>query len=244
MKQSVVICDGNPLHLSYLRQTLEEYDSEGRYEVSGFSDGDLLAKALSNQEMHLLFLDMSMSGGNSIHLGKLIREKYPEVLIILMTESDTFSLGAYALRASYYLQKPVMAHKIHAILDEIGVDQGLKPSASHRLQWISIQTKKKSVRVACQDIRYIEKNQRKVVVHTLTDSWDFYGTFKDVRTQLDMEETFVQCHQGFIVNLSRISELESDGLKLSDGTWIPVSRHYRPFTENAFLRAVRSQKKE
>ncbi len=238
MKQSLVICDENPMHLSYLKQTLEDYDSKGNFEISAFAEGILLDRALDTLHMDVVFLDMSMSGANSIYLGRRIREKYPHARIILVTESNSFELSAYELRASYYLVKPIMVHKIHSILDELCMTE--PDITSIRLKWFSIETKKRNVRVAYEDICYIEKDQRKVVVHTSINSWDFYGTFKEVRELLDMEHMFVQCHQGFIVNINRVSVMESDGIKLTDGKWIPVSRRFRHIVEDAYLKNGKS----
>lgn len=240
MKQSVVICDDNPMHLSYIKQTIKDYDSGNRFEITGFAEGALLDRAIDTLRIDIAFLDMSMSGANSIHLGRRIREKYPDAKIILVTESNSFELSAYELRASYYLVKPVMAHKIQSILDEVCADNELKDSSSMKLKWFSIETKKRTVRVAFEDISYIEKDQRKVVVHTLVGAWDFYGTFKEVRALLDMDQIFVQCHQGFIVNINRVAVLESDGLKLTDDKWIPVSRRYRPLVEDAFEKSAKA----
>lgn len=238
MKQSIVICDENPMHLSYLKQTLEGYDPKGSFEISAFEEGILLDRALDTLQIDVVFLDMSMSGANSIYLGRRIREKHPQARIILVTESNSFELSAYELRASHYLVKPIMVHKIHSILDELCTAE---PDASSiRLKWFSIETKKRNVRVAYEDICYIEKDHRKVVVHTSINSWDFYGTFKEVRELLDMKHMFVQCHQGFIVNINRVSVMESDGIKLTDETWIPVSRRFRHLVEEAYLKNGRS----
>lgn len=234
MKQSVVICDDNPVHLSYLKQTIEDYDSQGEFLIRAFSEGVLLDKALEDLPVDIAFMDMSMTGANSIHLARRIRDKHPDAKIILVTESTSFELGAYELRASYYLVKPVMAYKIQAIMDEITAERNPSETSSMKLKWFSIETKKRTVRVAFEDICYIEKDQRKVVVHTLVGSWDFYGTFKEVRELLDMDQIFVQCHQGYIVNVHRVAVLESDGLKLMDDTWIPISRRFRPLVEDAF----------
>lgn len=236
MKRTVIVCDDNSTHRSYLKQVIEAYDTQHAFDVEVFSDGVRLDKAIDTLPIDIAFLDMSMSGAHSIYLGRRIREKYPKATIVLITSSDTFELGAYELKASHYLVKPVMAHKIHAILDGAGPAEPVAVTP----EWFSIQTKKRSVRIHSEDIRYLEKDQRKVLVHTPAETWDFYGTFKDVRSHLDMERTFIQCHQGFIVNCARISVLETDGLRLNDGTWIPVSRRFRPAVENAFYGHVKT----
>lgn len=234
MKRSIVICDENLMHLSYLSQTIEAYDSDSRFEVREFSDGVELDRVLDSIPVDIAIVDVSMSGTHCMHLCRHIREIHPDAMIILVTESNSFDIGAYELRAAYYLVKPVMAYKINSILDELRDGEENKDPASVKLKWFSIETKKRTIRVAFEDITYIEKDQRKVVVHTQIGSWDFYGTFKEVRALLDMDKMFVQCHQGYIVNMHWVAVLEPNGLKLSDNTWIPVSRRFRHLLEDAF----------
>lgn len=234
MNRSVIICDENLTHLSYLSQTIAAYDSQNSFAIQSFSDGVELDKVLEGTEVDIAFVDVSMAGTHYIHLCQRIREKNPEATIVLMTESNSFDIGAYELRASYYLVKPVMAYKIQAIFDEICEAKDMKDTSSMKLKWFSIETKKRTIRVAFEDIRYIEKDQRKVVVHTQVGAWDFYGTFKEVRALLDMDKMFVQCHQGYIVNINWVSVLEPSGLKLTDGIWVPMSRRFRSLVEDAF----------
>lgn len=233
MKRSVIICDENPMHLSYLCQTVAAYDSRNNFEIQSFSDGVALDRTLDDLQIDIAFIDVSMTGTHYIHLCKHIREKNSEAMIVLVTESNSFDIGAYELRASYYLVKPVMAYKIQAILDEICDDKDMNDSSSMKLKWFSIETKKRTIRVAFEDISYIEKDQRKVVVHTQVGSWDFYGTFKEVRALLDMDKMFVQCHQGYIVNINWVAVLESSGLKLTDDSWVPMSRRFKSLVEEA-----------
>ncbi len=238
MKRSVIICDENPMHLSYLSQTVAAFDPQKEFAIQSFSDGVELDRALEDLHVDIAFIDVSMRGTHYIHLCKRIREDNQEAVIILVTESNSFDIGAYELRASYYLAKPVMAYKIQAILDEICDGKDPEESSSMKLKWFSIETKKRTIRVAFEDISYIEKDQRKVVVHTQIGSWDFYGTFKEVRALLDMDKMFVQCHQGYIVNINRVSVLEPNGLKLLDDSWIPMSRRFRAVVEEALGKAL------
>lgn len=238
MKQSVVIFDENTMHLAYLKQTIEACDSKGIFDISVFSEGVQLDRSLDSLHVDIAFIDMSMTGTNSVHLGRRIRERFPEAKIILVTESNSFELSAYELRASHYLVKPVMAHKIQAILDELLGMLEAQEDTTVKLKWFSIETKKRTIRVAFEDILFFEKDQRKVVVHTQAGTWDFYGTFKEIKELLDLGRVFVQCHQGYIVNIHRVAVIESDELKLDDGRWIPVSRRFRPAVEGAFEKSV------
>lgn len=237
MGQNVVICDENTVHLSYLSQLIADYDSGNRFQVLPFTEGVALDRELERLRVDIAILDMSMSGVHTVQLVQRIREFCPEARILLMTEGTSFEVAAFELRAAHYLVKPVMAFKLQAILDELSGAAEPAREAVHS-RWLSIETRKRIVRVAFEEIAYLEKDQRKVIVHTQSGDWDFYGTFKEVRGLLDMETTFVQCHQGYIVNIQRPVVLDAEGLKLGDGSWVPVSRRYRPQLEAALERGA------
>lgn len=235
MRQSVIICDENPVHLAYLEQIVKDWAPEDVVQVQSYTEGVQLDRDLSAVTVDVAILDMSMTGANSIHLGRRIREQHPEAVIILLTESNGFELGAYELRAAHYLVKPVMAYKLRAILD--GLMTSVAGSNSQdKPGWLTVGTKKRTLRVAIDDIRYLEKTQRKVVIHTAGGYFDFYGTFKEIKALLDMQEGFVQCHQGYIVNRRCIAVLEADRLLLAESEWIPVSRRFKSAVDEAVLK--------
>lgn len=241
MKQTVIVLDGNPTHLSYLKQIIAAHSKNGAFEIAAYSDAVMFDRDLQARQAAVAFIDMDITDVNMVHLVRRIRDASPEVHLVLLTETGAFELGAYELRASYYLSKPASAFKVQAIMDALD-SSGKTEATDSDCRWFSIETKKRTVRVAYEDIVYIEKDQRKVVVHTLVGTWSFYGTFKEVLTVLQAdgnENRFAQCHKGFIVNTSEVASLDSEGLQMNDGSKVAVSRRFRQSIER-MLKEIRS----
>lgn len=74
---------------------------------------------------------------------------------------------------------------------------------------------------------------RKVKVHTKKASYEYYGTISELIEKLDMN-VFIQCHQGYIVNINKIKELKSDRISFHESNLeVPVSRKYKPIVRKA-----------
>lgn len=59
-----------------------------------------------------------MPGTNGLQLGKMIRQKQPDAIIIFLSSSDDFFPQAFDIYAFQYQLKPVKRHKLFEIMDK------------------------------------------------------------------------------------------------------------------------------
>lgn len=76
------------------------------------------------------------------------------------------------------------------------------------------------------DIYYIEGYKRHLSVHTESASYECVGKLSEEEIKLKSYH-FVRCHQGYLVNLSKIKEINKTNIILHNHAEIPISRHYR-----------------
>lgn len=65
------------------------------------------------------------------------------------------------------------------------------------------------------------------------------NTLKEIKERL-APEGFAQIHKSYLVNLSKIRIINSTKLMLEDGTWLPLSRTYKPQLKETLLHTVSS----
>ncbi|MDO4552060.1 MAG: LytTR family DNA-binding domain-containing protein [Bacillota bacterium] len=87
---------------------------------------------------------------------------------------------------------------------------------------LPVVTKKSSCRVPLDQIHYISKDQRKVLVHTASGELSFYGKFSEIEPYLG--EEFVCCHQSYIVNMEKVKRRAEQSFHMEDGTVLPISQ--------------------
>jgi DNA-binding LytR/AlgR family response regulator len=245
MKLNIIVFDGNPDHLAYLKQTISEYDTTQKFEVLTYSDPFQLDRDLKTISVDVAILDLSIGEANGIQLAQNIKLLNSEASIVFVAGQASFSVGAFEIRAIHYLVKPVMTYKIHAILDQVIASRTGEKTTKEMPRSFTVETRKRYVRLDYDQILYFEKDQRKVIVHTENSSYDFYGTFKEIRELLDMEGSFVQCHQGFIVNIHKVLELSHEGVRIEGNQMVPVSRRFYNVVEGIFDRlSISAQKRD
>lgn len=88
-------------------------------------------------------------------------------------------------------------------------------------------------RLSLGDISYLEKQKNYVIFHTAR------GEFRE-RTTLDkksdlLRRGFLRTHIGYMVNVRYIEKIDTELIRLSDGTLIPLSRRYRADVRRRFF---------
>ncbi len=157
---------------------------------------------------------------DGIELGKRIREVQDEAVICFVSTSNDFYREAYDLYAVQYLLKPVQEAEIKKLLAKVA-----KSIAVNREQKLSVSSRGQVVSIPYAKILYISSRE-----HTLTIRCTD-GTVQECKGKLNelamqvCGDTFIRCHQSFIVNMNYVDNLSGTDLIIA-GELIPVSRRY------------------
>lgn len=77
--------------------------------------------------------------------------------------------------------------------------------------------------VPLEEILYMEKFLRQIVVYTEKGAYTYYARFEDVIPSLDIR--FFRCHRSYIVNLERITYLGDMNVKMDDESELMLSNN-------------------
>ena len=72
------------------------------------------------------------------------------------------------------------------------------------------------------EIWYLESSAHRTMIHTYENEQVCHDKISDLEER--MGETFVRCHQSFLVNMKYIRRVEHDRFKLENGEEIPISK--------------------
>lgn len=78
--------------------------------------------------------------------------------------------------------------------------------------------------VPIASIDYIESVKRKVFIHTDAGVHQMYSTMHEIVERLP--DSFVRCHNSFLVNSDKVVTISSTELALGSGAHVPVSKRY------------------
>lgn len=217
MKLKCVIVDDELMARLSLERLCEKRED---LEIIGIFDQPTEALAfLREKQVDLLFLDVEMPGLNGLEL--LDQLSYmPDV--ILTTSKTEYAYDAFQYQVTDYLKKPIALPRFVQAVDKVLEKQLAKPAPRNDLNEIYVKTDGRYIRVAYDQMLYVENVGDYVKIRTTNGSHIVYATMKNLEEKLN-PRFFFRVHRSFIVNLSKIVDIEENNLVISDKV-IPISR--------------------
>ena len=222
---TIGVCDDQPQQVQLLLRYLNDFMAGyGEYRVIASSQPVEFLQRLENEKPDVVFLDVNMEDMDGIRLGEGIRNRYPDVILVYVTAYGQYALDAFRVRAFHYLLKPIERDAFNALLLET-LNYLKKIGSVVEEKYFAVRVKGEIAQFAYSEIFYFEKMGHCVVVHAKKRDLSYYGNMQALMEELD-SENFVQCHQGYVVNLDKVRAFRDKTLKLEGGAEVPVSRSY------------------
>ncbi len=229
MSIQIGICDDNESDIKILSEALFAYDPS--FQISTYSDGEALLEDCLEQRIlfDILFLDIYMPGLNGIETAGKIRACMNDAKIIFISSSNEHYPEAYDVFAFNYILKPINSQKLNNVLN-----QAMKEVTRERRKQIVISYKSKSHRVFCSDIQYIESREKIIYFHMADKTTlQCYAKLDETLEQLP-RETFIRCHQSFIVNILHVTEMGDRHFRIDPAVIGISKKHLKESKEKYF----------
>ena len=187
------------------------------------------AESLRTQPVDVLFLDVEMPLMSGLDL---LRTLQHPPLVVLITSSKDYAVQAFEHAVVDYLVKPVSYARFLQAAQKVleaataapapTADGPIQPTDDPNFTFVKIDNK--LVRVAYDEVRYVEALGDYVHIVTGTSKLIVYSTMKAVEEKFPASR-FVRVHRSFIVNVNRIQALEDNSL-IVETKHIPVGQTY------------------
>lgn len=240
MKLNIAICDDDSIHVDLIKSYINSMDIPYKVNYILAYSGEELLENIKEISIDIVFLDIEMKDLDGIQTGRRIRQKYKDAIIVYLTGYRDYTLEAFEIESFQYLIKPIIEEKFKRVMDRILIRFKEIKAYKEKVKIFSAQTKEKLIKLKYDDIYYFEKYFRKIKIHTLDQTIEFYGCMKNLLYEIDTSY-FVRCHQSYVVNRNKIKGINRNILALSEKEewYIPISRTYRQdvvdvFYENLF----------
>jgi two-component system, LytTR family, response regulator LytT len=201
------------------------------YEVCGIARS--VEKALillSAERPNIVLIDINLGKGmEGIELGRAVHEKFHLPFIFCTSYSDSRTVAeAKQVRPNGYLLKPFTKDDLYVAIEIALLNYAnlSDPSADIILQdSIFVKEGKMFTKVSFDEILYVEQDRNYVEIHTLHRVHPVRSSLKDFIKNLPPKK-FLQVHRSFIVNISSITAINSDMIKVKEKE-IPVSKTFK-----------------
>jgi len=191
--------------------------------VASCENGIEALNLLKKESIDLVFLDIEMPDLTGIDLVKSGVE-LPQ--IVFTTSRKDYAVEAFEYNVTDYITKPVALPRLMQSVEralEVHVAKMQKGSTTDD---IYIKVESRYVRLPFDDILYVETMGDYVTFQTVTERFIVHSTLKSIDERLQ-DARFLKVHRSFIVNLSKIVDIEDSTLLIGSKV-IPISRANRP----------------
>lgn len=235
MTLNCIAVDDEPLALSLVCKFIEQtpfFNLAGRY-----ASAIEALKAIHSQKIHLVYLDIQMPDLNGIELARVIGKGPDTPRIIFTTAFAQFSLEGYKVDALDYLLKPfnyeeflrtaTKAHSYYELINRSSPAGAVAEPEHADDQYLFLKVEYQLVRIAPDDILYIEGLKDYVRVHMMNAEKSVLSltSLKALEEKLSPKK-FMRVHRSYIVALDKITSMTKNTLQIGKKS-IAVGDQYK-----------------
>ncbi|MDG5789228.1 LytTR family DNA-binding domain-containing protein [Evansella sp. AB-P1] len=224
----VIIAEDSPdaqdIILSFIKP-LEDF------KVIGVVDnGESLLELNLNKKPQLIIADINMPKLNGIEAITSCVKVNKDLKFIFTTAHDEYAVKAFELSAVDYVMKPIKKERLYVALEKVkNLINAKDQDAEEQKKILTIKMDRISYFIPFDNIIFIEKANRKTVIHTDEQNFETNETLDSIHNRLDSH--FFRTHRSFIANLHHISHIILEG-----ETYLAHFRNYSHYAHVSKLR--------
>ena len=192
-------------------------------------------KFLEQETVDAIFCDINMPDLNGMDFVKSLQ--YPP-MIVFTTAYSEYAVEGFKVNAVDYLLKPFglqdfqrAANRIRERLDTTTrlPQQGGVGDGSDT---IFVKTEYRIVKVTIADIRYIEGMSEYLKIYIEGESKPIITLLSMKKITEHLPDTFMRIHRSYIVNLTKIQEVNKNRIIMDADTYLPIGDLYKESFQN------------
>lgn len=193
-----------------------------------FKDAISATEYLRNNNIDLIFLDL--------HLPKLKGMQFLKTLpqcpaVIITTAYHQYAVEGFDQNVTDYLLKPFDFERFLVAVNKVKKNSGEKnfSAEADEKDFIILNVQKKKVRIAFQDIVYIESQKEYVKIVTTKKEYLSKLSTQAIEQMLPTQH-FKRIHRSFIIAMDKLESFNAEEAEVN-GVTIPIGRGYREVFE-------------
>lgn len=198
----ILICDDDNLIQAQLEKLLRDFFTKKHLkcpEIAVFPDGESMLEDTLDKD--IVFLDVEMPGLDGIYVGRELKRKHKNVIIFIVTSFSEYLDDAMRFHVFRYLSKPLEKYRFYQNMEDA------LQLYNTFLAKIAIETKSGIYTVSSSEIIAVEAQGRKLLIHTVAQTYESTQNMAYWVKQLDAK-CFFQSHRSFLVNMEHITTFD------------------------------------
>lgn len=230
---TIGICDDEKNYRNDLKNYCDRYltAQNQEYQIIMFSSGEEVLE-YSGDKIHLLFLDIEMTGIDGLEVMEKVRVREEIWRIVFVTSHKELKWDTIDLKTLAFLDKPV---------DSKGVETCIRTVIRENRENIDVSIKTiDGIRYMKLDqIYYIEAQRNYVTIYSSNDEIVGYDSIKSIEEQL-AGTTMLRIHKSYLANLQFVKRIRGDSVTMSNGMSVPIGRKYYASVKEEYYRFIKN----
>lgn len=223
-----IIVDDEPLAVDILETYVQKL--HWLEHVASFENGLDALSFLDEHDVDLILLDIQMPDLTGLELARIARSK---AAIIFTTAYHQFAVEGFEVEALDYLLKPISFDRFLKAVQKVKV---VEPSKTKSDDYIFVKAEYKIVKIAFEDILYIEGMKDYLRIVTRQDKIMTLQSFSRLMPILPSDQ-FMRVHKSYVIAVKAIEMLEKGKVKVGE-QFIPVGESYRAALDKLIQRRM------
>ncbi|MFL6555227.1 MAG: LytR/AlgR family response regulator transcription factor [Bacillus sp. (in: firmicutes)] len=201
----VLISEDDPASrklLKHLILLLPNYQIVGEVE-----NGEELIHNVMKEKPDIALVDIGLPLLDGMEAVRTCKQIHPSLQVIFVTGHDEYALEAFKVNAIDYIVKPIDRNRLYGALERAA---GMAAQSQHQGQLkkdLMIKQHNQIIFVPLDEVLFIERAERKAVVHTLHKKYEINEALTNLENILDSR--FVASHRSYLINLEALTRIET-----------------------------------
>jgi two-component system LytT family response regulator/two-component system response regulator LytT len=237
----IAVCDDEPNVRILIKNMI--LTSEPSAEITEFDNGQEL-EISDVFQYDIIFMDVEMNHQSGVETARNIREKQQKKnisiwgsfpLIIFITGYSEYMPDAFSCNAFGYLVKPVKQADFDKCFSRAVAECGKQKAQNEKYIIIKVGTSSKKIYE--NDIKYVESEKRKNIIHLKDEELAYYGLISDLENELSKD--FFRIHKGFLVNMKYVDRYNRTQVFLRSGESLLLSKYRYADFVSAYMESLK-----
>lgn len=183
------------------------------YEHSCYQNGDIY------------FLDIDLKESNGIKIAEKIRKYNYNAIIIFVSAMNDMIFDSLIVQPFHFIRKDNFKNDMDITLNLI------KKYVINNYKIITLNLKGRKTAIKLSEIVYLESFLHEIIIHTLSDSYKYIGTFNSM-FELINSSNIIRIHKSYAINMFWMKEIHKEEIIMNNGIILNIGKKYK---ENVLL---------
>ena len=230
MKLNCIVVDDDFAYCELVSSFVEKHE---KLELAGkYTEPEVALKHLSDESIHLMFLDMEMPGINGLELVKSLPD--PPYVIFITSYKD-FAIESYEVDAIDYILKPIeyarfcdavnkAVERIETKMQATAIKEAIESIRAEQ-DYFFIRSDAQYIKIFYSDVLYVEAFTDFTKIYTPTQTYMTLVNLKNIEASLP-DTIFIRTHRSYLVNVQRISAMDASEIMLGERK-VPIGLSFK-----------------